>query len=79
LFVTPVAFPFYQFVPEEWRAIYSFLNPLGPIIDSYRRTVLYGEAPNLTYLGLAALGSVLVLFGGYYFFKRMETGIADVA
>jgi ABC-2 type transport system permease protein/lipopolysaccharide transport system permease protein len=79
LFVTPVAYPFYEVVPEEWRALYSFINPLGPIIDSYRRTVLYGMSPNFTELGFAALGSLLVLSGGYYLFKRMESGIADVA
>jgi ABC-2 type transport system permease protein/lipopolysaccharide transport system permease protein len=79
LFVTPVAFPFYDFVPEAWRGLYSFVNPLGPIIDSYRRTVLYGQAPDFTYLGLGALGSLVILLGGYWLFKRMESGIADVA
>jgi ABC-2 type transport system permease protein/lipopolysaccharide transport system permease protein len=77
--VTPVAFGFYDFVPKAYRGIYSFVNPLGPIIDSYRRAVLFGQAPEFRYLGLAALGSFMLLLGGYYFFKRMETGIADVA
>jgi ABC-type polysaccharide/polyol phosphate export permease len=79
IFVSPVAFGFYDLVPPGARAIYSFINPLGPIIDSYRRTVLYGQQPDFFYLALGAIGSALVLLGGYYLFKRMETGIADVA
>jgi ABC-type polysaccharide/polyol phosphate export permease len=79
IFVTPVAFGFEQFVPEQWRAVYSIVNPLGPIIDSYRRTVLFGQGPDFLYLSLAALSSGALLFGGYWLFKRVESGIADVA
>jgi ABC-type polysaccharide/polyol phosphate export permease len=78
LFVTPVAFPF-SVIPKQWRGIYSVLNPLGPLIDDYRRTVLYGQQPQWQYFGLATLGSVVVFVGGYLLFKRMESGIADVA
>jgi ABC-type polysaccharide/polyol phosphate export permease len=78
LFATPVAFGF-DVIPAAARGIYSFINPLGPCIDALRRTVLYGQAPQLEYLGLAALGATFYLCGGYWLFKRMEAGIADIA
>jgi ABC-type polysaccharide/polyol phosphate export permease len=78
LFVTPVAFAF-DVIPKAWRGVYSFLNPLAPVIDSYRQTVLYGEAPQWQYLGLGALGAATLFFGGYILFKRLESGIADIA
>jgi ABC-type polysaccharide/polyol phosphate export permease len=78
LFVTPVAYEFSR-IPEWMRGIYSVLNPLGPTIDALRRTVLYGQAPQWGYLGLAAIGALVYLVGGYWLFKRMEAGIADIA
>jgi ABC-type polysaccharide/polyol phosphate export permease len=78
LFVTPVAFPL-DVVPQQFRHLYVFLNPLAAVIDGYRRAVLYGRPPSLSLLAVAAVSSVVVLTGGYAAFKRLETGIADVA
>lgn len=78
LFATPVAYAL-SAIPESWRWPYCLLNPLGPVIDGFRRTVLYGQAPQWGYLGLAALTSVAVLVVGYLLFKRLEKGFADVA
>jgi hypothetical protein len=41
--------------------------------------VLLGRPPSLTLLAIAAASSCVVLAGGYAAFKRLETGIADVA
>jgi len=78
LFATPVGYGFEK-IPGSVRWVYALLNPLGPVIDSYRRTVLYGKPPAWGLLGLAALSSGLILLGGYRLFKRLETGFADVA
>lgn len=78
LFATPVAWGF-NTVPASYRWIYALLNPLAPVIDGYRRTVLYGEAPQLTYLALAAGMSLFVLVSGYFLLKRLEVRFADVA
>jgi ABC-type polysaccharide/polyol phosphate export permease len=78
LFVTPVAFPL-GIVPESLRSIYVILDPLAAVIDAYRRTVLFGQSPAPGLLGVAAAASAVVLLGGYAVFKRLETGIADVA
>jgi ABC-2 type transport system permease protein/lipopolysaccharide transport system permease protein len=78
LFATPVAYGI-DFIDEKWQPLYSVLNPLVPIIDGYRKTVLFGEAPDLELLALATIPSVLWLVGGYLLFKRWETGFADIA
>ena len=78
LFATPVAYGF-EVIPRAARGIYSAVNPFGPVIDGLRRTVLYGGPPDFSQLGLAAGGAVAWFMIGYWAFKRMETGIADVA
>jgi ABC-type polysaccharide/polyol phosphate export permease len=78
LFVTPVAFPL-EVVPWQFRHLYVALNPLAAVIDGYRRAVLYGLPPSLSLLAIAAVSSSIILTGGYAIFKRLETGIADVA
>ena len=46
LFATPVAYGM-SFIPSRFRTLYAVVNPLGPVIDGYRRAVLYGQAPQL--------------------------------
>lgn len=78
LFATPVAYGLEE-IPENFHLIYSILNPLVPVIDGYRRTVLYGQAPQWDLLVPGAITSVVVLLAGYLLLKRLETGFADVA
>ncbi len=78
LFATPVAYGLNK-IPVRYQSLYSTLNPLAPVIDGYRRTVLYNQPPDWHLLGLGSLTTAVVLFGGYALFKRLETGIADVA
>ncbi|GAA1268197.1 ABC transporter permease [Kitasatospora nipponensis] len=78
VFATPVAYPLAK-IPHAWQEVYCALNPLGAVIEGYRRALLYGEAPDLRLTLAAAASSVVFLVGGYLLFKRLETGIADVA
>ena len=78
LFATPVAYGL-NVIPGGWRPLYSIINPLVPVIDSYRQTILYGAAPPGGLLALAAVSATVWLVGGYLLFKRLETGFADVA
>jgi ABC-type polysaccharide/polyol phosphate export permease len=76
LFATPVAYGI-EAVPERYRLLYAALNPLGPVIDGYRRTVLYGQAPAWGQTGVAAISASLVFGAGYLLFKRLEGTLAD--
>jgi ABC-type polysaccharide/polyol phosphate export permease len=78
LFATPVAYPITQHIAEPWRTIYCTLNPMAPVIDSYRRVILYGLAPQWQYFLPGAAMSLFLLVGGLRLFKRLEIGIADL-
>ena len=79
LFATPVLYPLNEFVPERSQPLYATANPLAAIIDSYRRTVLDGHAPQWDLLGPASAASLVALVSGYMILKRLETRFADVA
>jgi ABC-type polysaccharide/polyol phosphate export permease len=76
LFATPVAYGI-EAVPERYLLLYAAINPLGPVIDGYRRTVLFGEPPAWDQLGVAAISASLIFLGGYVLFKRLEGTLAD--
>jgi ABC-type polysaccharide/polyol phosphate export permease len=78
LFATPVAYGM-NVVPASLQVLYSAANPLAPVIDGYRRTVLLGLPPNWHLLGPGAVTALAVLAIGYVLFKRLEPGFADYA
>lgn len=78
LFATPVAYDL-KLVPASVRLLYCAANPVAPVIDSLRRTVLLGEAPRWDQLGAGAATATVVLVAGYLLFKRLEGNLADVA
>jgi ABC-type polysaccharide/polyol phosphate export permease len=61
------------------QVVYSFFNPLGPIINNARRTMLLGQSPQWELMGVAFLGSMIYLALGYRIFKRLEVNFADIA
>ena len=44
LFATPVAYGM-DVIPKSLQILYSTSNPIAPVIDGLRRTVLYGQQP----------------------------------
>jgi ABC-type polysaccharide/polyol phosphate export permease len=78
LFATPVAYGM-NVVPASLQVVYSAANPLAPVIDGYRRTILLGLPPNWEILLPGAVTSLMLLLLGYALFKRLEPGFADYA
>ncbi len=76
LFLTPVIYTS-SAIPEAFRWLYQ-LNPMAGIIEGYRSVVLHGTAPDLQAVGMAAVISIVLFFGSYAAFKRMERSFADV-
>jgi lipopolysaccharide transport system permease protein len=76
MFATPVAYPL-SVVPESIRSLY-LLNPMVPIIDGYRRALLYHQTPDLPRLGITLVAVVALLGLTYFTFKRAERTFADV-
>jgi ABC-type polysaccharide/polyol phosphate export permease len=80
LFLTPVAYGADAVVNgEQELALYSALNPLVPVIDGLRRGLLFGQPPEWLPLLAGAGSATLVLACGFLLFKRLETGLADIA
>jgi lipopolysaccharide transport system permease protein len=76
MFASPVVYPL-SAVPERFQGVYQ-LNPMVGVIESFRRVVLDGVAPDWGTLGVATAVSLLVLAAGYAFFKHREATLADV-
>jgi ABC-type polysaccharide/polyol phosphate export permease len=80
LFVTPVVYATTS-ISSSKTFLYAFsaLNPLVPVINGMRATILNGHAPNWVSLGIGAASAMIYLLGGFTLFKRLETGMADIA
>jgi ABC-type polysaccharide/polyol phosphate export permease len=78
LFATPVAYSM-EFIPQRFWTLYSILNPLAPVIEGLRSTLLYHGAPDPTLLVPGALSAMVWFVVGYVVFKKLETRFADVA
>lgn len=76
LFLTPVIYSSEQ-VPEKYR-LYLQLNPLSPLIEGFRDTTVYGKIPETGQILLSFIISIIIFFGGYWFFKSREKIFADV-
>jgi len=76
MFASPVVYPL-SIVPENLLSVY-LLNPLAVIMDSYRRVIVLGGAPDFGYLTLAAASSFAIIMLFYPLFKKAELTFADV-
>jgi ABC-type polysaccharide/polyol phosphate export permease len=80
LFVTPVVYGTSSISHSKlFLLAFSAINPLVPVIDGMRATVLQGVAPEWISLGVGAGAALVYLLGGFLLFKRLETGMADIA
>lgn len=77
LFATPVVYALDR-IPAPYRLPYCILNPTAPMIDSYRRVVLFGRAPDWPLFAAGVAGAVAFLLMGAWAFNRLERGIVDI-
>jgi len=76
MYATPIAYSS-SLIPEKWRWLYS-LNPMTGVVEGFRWAILGKSSLDVVSLSISA-GMVVVLFiGGLYYFKRMESGFADI-
>jgi ABC-type polysaccharide/polyol phosphate export permease len=81
LFATPVAYPLgraLESLPSWAATAYEYVNPLAPLIDGFRRALLYGQWPQWGPTGVAAAISFIGLAASYAWFKRIDPTFADV-
>lgn len=76
LYISPVGFSS-SVVPEQWRLLYS-LNPMVGVIDGFRWAICGSPSFYWPGFALSLLISVIFLWVGVGFFRRMEKSFADV-
>ena len=82
MFATPVVWGLEaarQRTSEGIIRLYALLNPMSTVCESFRRALAFGKQPEWDLLGLSAISALSLLAGGYWLFKKLETGFADVA
>jgi len=80
-FLTPVIYPASK-VPEQWRLLYG-LNPMAGVVTGFRWALLGGSGHDPSdspggMIWVSCLMTLALLFGGLYYFRRMEKTFADV-
>jgi ABC-type polysaccharide/polyol phosphate export permease len=63
-------------LPER-VASYLDINPIFFIVESFRNVLLYNESPDIVLLVSWLLASTVILFLGFWFFKRFDGTFAD--
>jgi len=76
MYACPIIYPV-SVIPEKYRLLYAF-NPMAGIIDSYRKVIIQGVAPNWDYLLMAFVVTVIVFISFYSIFKKLEIRLADI-
>jgi lipopolysaccharide transport system permease protein len=80
MFLSPVAYPTAAFVkalPASIQWLYG-LNPMVGVLDGFRWSLL-GQAPaSLHALAVSGAATLVLLFGGVAYFRRVEEVFADV-
>ena len=75
MYATPVIYPL-SLIPEKWRLL-AMLNPMAPIVESYKYAFLGAGTLNLGYLMVSAVITVIVLVTGILIFNKVERTFID--
>lgn len=57
--------------------IFVLINPLSPLIISFREIILFGTIPNALYFIYLLILGFILLFSGYYFYKWRAKKFAE--
>jgi homopolymeric O-antigen transport system permease protein len=76
MFASPIAYPV-SLVPERFRFLYS-LNPMTGVIEGFRWALFGKLSIPLAPIVISAVAVIGLLWGGIFFFKRMQRTFADV-
>lgn len=74
MYLTPIIYPL-DIVPAEYRWLIA-LNPLVPLLDSFRLPIQRGQLPEAGTLLSASLLAGLTAVGGWWFFAQRADEIA---
>jgi len=75
MYITPIVYPVSQ-IPEKYKMLFM-LNPMAPIIETFRYAFLGSGEANVFYLAISAVVTLVVLFVGILMFSRIEKTFMD--
>jgi lipopolysaccharide transport system permease protein len=75
MYATPVIYPV-SVIPQKWRLL-AALNPMAPIVESYRYAFFGTASLSPPYLLMSAVTAVVVLLTGVLVFNRTERVFID--
>ncbi|MCB9846003.1 MAG: ABC transporter permease [Phycisphaeraceae bacterium] len=75
-FLTPIFYTLER-VPEDLRWI-LYLNPMTPVVEGARKTLLMGQMPDWTLWGAWMVAAAISMPFAYAMFMRWRRGFADV-
>lgn len=76
LFLGPILYSS-EAAPAPLRPFLMF-NPLAVPVEQLRRATIFGQQPEWHLVGIHALVSLGILLAGYWIFKALKRGFADV-
>lgn len=74
---TPIIYEISQFASAGTLLKFIELNPMTPIINTYRDVFLYHQWPNPSGLIYVAILGLFILVVGYLIFRKLEKGFAE--
>ncbi len=80
MFATPVIYPLSKLTGGDGRfAWIAWMNPMAPVVEGFRYSLLGRGTWNGTMLGVSALASAVILLLGIVAFGRAERTVTDCA
>ena len=77
LYAAPVVWPV-SLVPSAYRLVYG-LYPMAGVIEGFRSALLAPTPMPWDLIAMGTLSTLLILFSGAFYFRKMERIFADVA
>ncbi len=76
MFLSPVFYPITALPPSvrQW----ALMNPLSPILENFRRTLILGQPPEWHWLVIEAGIALVFAWAGYVWFAKTKKAFADV-
>jgi ABC-type polysaccharide/polyol phosphate export permease len=74
LYVTPILYSLER-IPENYQSLYLILNPMAPLILSYRDVFIMNRFPETQYLVIIGVESLMLMVLGFLYFSKNEKRI----
>lgn len=76
-YATPILYDKSIFGSNRLFAIVFKINPMATFVEAYRDIFMYHQIPDMMWLCLTGLFSLILTVFGYFVFKKLEKGFAE--